>query len=251
MADLLVRRIQVCLNGGRPASDHPGIPVTPAQLAVAAQDAVAAGADAVHLHPRGATGQESLAYADVAAAVSAVRSACPQTPIGVTTGLWITDGDASARLGLIRSWLAGDPAGLPDYASVNLSEPGFDDLTGLLHEAGVAVEAGVWSIADADRLARSRHAQEVLRILVEVIDLPADTCEAEADAILARLRAYALRPPVLLHGENASAWPLISRAGRLGLATRIGFEDALAGPDGDPVRDNADLVRTALALLSR
>ncbi|MCP2329132.1 uncharacterized protein (DUF849 family) [Hamadaea flava] len=251
MTEPLVRRIQVCLNGGRSAADHPAVPITPAQLAVSSQDAVAAGADAIHLHPRRADGQESLAYADISAAVHAVRSACPGTPIGVTTGLWITDGDAAARLRLIRGWIDADPDGLPDYASVNLSEPGFDDLTDILHSAGVAVEAGVWSLADADRLGRSRHAQDVLRILVEVIDFPADTCEAEADAILDRLRAYALRPPVLLHGENSSAWPLIGRAGRLGLATRIGLEDALAGPDGDPVRDNADLVRVALAQLSR
>jgi len=246
-----VRRIQVCLNGGRPASDHPAVPVTPEQLAVAARDAVYAGADAIHLHPRNAQGEESLDVADVSAAVLAVRTACPHTQIGVTTGLWITGGDAAARRSAIHRWIYAEPGGLPDYASVNVSEPGFDDLADLLNGTGIAVEAGVWSVADADRLTGSRQARECLRVLVEVIGSPAEVCVGVADEILARLRAYRLRPPVLLHGENSAAWPLIAHAGRLGLATRVGFEDMLAGPDGEPVGDNADLVKTALRLLAR
>jgi uncharacterized protein (DUF849 family) len=51
---------------------------------------------------------------------------------------------------------------------------------------------------------------------------------------------------MLLHGEQAATWPLVRHAGRLGLPTRIGLEDVLTGPEGDPVRDNAQLVRLAL-----
>jgi uncharacterized protein (DUF849 family) len=52
--------------------------------------------------------------------------------------------------------------------------------------------------------------------------------------------------PVLLHGEDESCWPLVRRAGQLGLATRIGLEDVLTGPDGQPAVGNASLVRQAL-----
>jgi uncharacterized protein (DUF849 family) len=40
----------------------------------------------------------------------------------------------------------------------------------------------------------------------------------------------------------------VRRAGQLGLATRIGLEDVLTGPDGEPVTGNADLTRRALAV---
>ncbi|WP_327005118.1 3-keto-5-aminohexanoate cleavage protein [Dactylosporangium sp. NBC_01737] len=79
-----IARIKVALNGGRLPGAHPALPCTPAELAVAARDAVAAGAEAVHLHPRDADGRESLDAADVGAAVAAVpgparprRSASP------------------------------------------------------------------------------------------------------------------------------------------------------------------------------
>jgi uncharacterized protein (DUF849 family) len=73
-------------------------------LATAAAAAVAAGAEAVHLHPRGSDGVESLHHEDVGAAVHAVRLACPATPIGVSTGLWITDHDHVARRALVARW---------------------------------------------------------------------------------------------------------------------------------------------------
>ena len=87
-----IERMKVCLNGGRGRADHPAVPLTPAELAASAVAAVAAGATAVHLHPRRADGGESLLPTDVAAAVTAVRQACPATPVGVSTGLWITGG---------------------------------------------------------------------------------------------------------------------------------------------------------------
>jgi len=55
--------------------------------------------------------------------------------------------------------------------------------------------------------------------------------------------------PRLLHGEGDGCWPLIRYAGRLGVATRIGLEDTVAGPDGGPAGGNGDLVRLALAVL--
>ena len=88
----------------------------------------------------------------VLAAVEAVRAAVPATPVGVTTGLWVAGGDPARRMAQVSRWTGN---GKPDFASVNLSEPGADELAGLLGELGIAVEAGVWSVADADQLAAS------------------------------------------------------------------------------------------------
>jgi uncharacterized protein (DUF849 family) len=240
-----VRRIKACLNGRRTPADHPAVPITPDQLAAAAAGAVRAGAEAVHLHPRGADSKESLRAADVGAAVGAVRAVCTDTPIGVTTGLWAT-ADPWTRRDEVMDWADLKPEQRPDFASVNISEDGWQDLVIVLADAGIAAEAGVWSVADAEAAAGFTPPNGWLRILVEIANATAETARMRADEILEFLYAARVSAPVLLHGEDESCWPLLAHAGRLGLATRIGLEDILAGPDGRDVPDNADLVRLAL-----
>lgn len=239
-----VRRLKACLNGRRDPAEHPAVPVTPAQLAVAAAAAGAAGAEAVHVHPRSADGHESLRAADVGAAVAAIRAAAPQTPVGVTTGLWIAGGDLVERRDTIAEWTVLQPEHRPDFASVNLGEAGWQELTAILDEAGIAAEAGVWSVRDA-AVAASASA-DWLRILVEISGVPAAAATMRADEILARLSAAEITTPIVLHGADDSCWPLVAHAGRLGFATRIGLEDVLTGPGGAAVADNAELVRRAL-----
>lgn len=246
VADRIVR-IKACLNGGRRRTEHPAVPISPAELAREAVAAVAAGAEAVHLHPRDRGGAESLAADEVAAAVAAVRRACPGTPVGVSTGLWITGGNAAARRALVAGWAGLPPAVRPDFASVNLSEPGTAGLLGALAAAGVAAEAGVWSAADARTAASVSPGTGWLRILVEVIGAPAAGAAAAAEEILRQLDRSRVTAPRLLHGEQAACWPLVRQAGRLRLPTRIGLEDTTTGPDGQAVSGNAELVRLALA----
>ena len=245
-----IERLKVCLNGGRHRAEHPALPVSPTELAAAATGAVGAGAEAIHLHPRDAAGQESLQAADIGAAVAAVRRACPGVPVGVSTGLWIARGDVRARRDLVARWTELPEAGRPDFASVNVSEAGFGELSRVLHAAGIAVEAGVWSAADAQALAGTDLAG-VVRVLVEIIGGTATDAVPSADAVLRRLDELGVAVPRLLHGEEAACWPLVAHAGRLGLPARIGLEDTLVGPDGEAVAGNAGLVRLALAAWSR
>jgi uncharacterized protein (DUF849 family) len=244
-----IERLKVCLNGARGREDHPAVPLTPTELAASAAAAVDAGAEAVHLHPRGADGGESLLAADVAAAVTAVRRACEGTPVGVSTGLWITGGDPAVRRSVVAAW-AGLPAtARPDFASVNLSEPGWAGLCGVLASAGIAAEAGIWSVADADQLATGQ-AVDWLRILVEIIDVPTASAVAAAEEVLHRIDHLSTTIPRLLHGQGTACWPLISHAGTLGLPTRIGLEDTTANPDGSAASGNAELVELALQIRS-
>ncbi len=241
-----VRQIKVCLNGGRARADHPAVPLTPAELAMSARAAVEAGAEAIHVHPRADDGTESLLATDVAAAVAAIRRSCPAVPVGVSTGLWITSGDVWRREAQAAGWVDLSPSQRPDFASVNLSEPGFARLVPLLESGGIGAEAGVWSIADARTLATEGSALNWLRVLVEIRDAGAEACVEDAELVLAALRADRIDLPVLLHGEGEACWPLIEQAGLLDLPTRIGLEDVLTGPSGDPVHDNAHLVTIAL-----
>jgi len=148
---------------------------------------------------------------------------------------------------MVDGWAALPEPQRPDFASANVNEPGFAQLVSALRGAGIAVEAGAWSVADAEALAGAGTGGWE-RILVEVIGEPAARAVPVADAILARLDAVGVTGQRLLHGEGATCWPLVAHAGRLGLATRIGLEDTTMGPDGGPVTDNAALVQLALTV---
>ncbi|AIR97502.1 3-keto-5-aminohexanoate cleavage protein [Streptomyces glaucescens] len=234
--------VQVCLNGPRGAADGPVVPLTPEAMAEEAARAVAAGATDVHVHPKTPCGRDTMSPRVVAATLEAIRERVP-VPVGVTTGAW-AEPDPAARLARVREWTV-----LPDHASVNWHEPGAEEVAAALLERGVGVEAGVWSGTDgAARFARSPLGPRVLRVLAEVTD--ADAAARSARALLSGLgRAHGR--PVLLHGEDAGAWPVLRLAGRLGLATRIGLEDTLALPDGRRAASNAELVRAGLAEYAR
>ena len=66
--------LQAALNGPFTKSDHPAMPVSVEELANDAAECVAAGARAVHLHPRDADGAESLDAEVVDAVVAAVHT---------------------------------------------------------------------------------------------------------------------------------------------------------------------------------
>ncbi|MFD5132711.1 3-keto-5-aminohexanoate cleavage protein [Streptomyces olindensis] len=227
--------VQVCLNGPRTAADGTAVPLTPESMADSAAAAVAAGATDVHVHPKTPCGRDTLSPRVLAETLAAIRARV-SVPVGVTTGAW-AEPDPAARLDRIRSWTV-----LPDHASVNWHEPGAEQVAAELLGLGVGVEAGIWSGTDAaERFAVSPLGPKVLRVLAEVTDPDPSSAAASAQALLSDLGAAHGRP-VLLHGEDGGAWPVLRLAGRLGLATRIGLEDVLVLPDGRPAGSNAELV---------
>jgi uncharacterized protein (DUF849 family) len=230
--------LQACLNGQRPRSDHPAVPVTPEELAADAARALEAGAAELHVHPRAASGRDTVEPGAVAAAVRAIRAACPGVPLGLTTGLWTTGGDAEHRHACVEAWEE-----LPDYASVNLFEPGSAELCALLGLRGVGVEAGVWTLDDARLLVERGLAP--LRVLVETSDGGAGdpvAAAAEIDELLVRGGVSA---PQLHHGAGPEAWAVLDAAVARGRDIRIGLEDTTLMPDGSTARDNAQLVAEA------
>jgi len=234
--------VKACLNGARARTDDVAVPVTPDQLAEEAAAAVAAGAAAIHMHPRDTDGAESLAAAAIGPAVAAVRAAVgPDVGVGVSTGAWFLP-DPADRLAAVAEWDV-----LPDFASVNVHEPGAIDLAEALLDRGVGVEAGLWHAEGARVLLDSGLAHRCTRMLVE--PLVQDLVEALATAgeIEREIAGVATDVPRLLHGFGITSWPVLDEAVRRGHQVRIGFEDTLAGRDGTPVAGNADLVRQAVA----
>jgi uncharacterized protein (DUF849 family) len=236
--------LQACLNGRRPRGEHPAVPVTPEELAADAARALEAGAAQLHVHPRvPGGGRDTVEPGAVAATVRAIRAACPGAPLGLTTGLWTTDGDAERRHACVEAWEE-----LPDYASVNLFEPGSAELCALLERRGVGIEAGVWTLADA-RLVVERGLAP-LRVLVETSDGGADDPVAAAAEIDELLVQAGVSAPQLHHGAGADAWTVLEAALARGRDVRIGLEDTTLMPDGRTARGNAELVAEAARRLS-
>ena len=243
--------LQACLNGDRA---DPQVPKSGSELAEAAAACVAAGARSLHCHARDGDGLESLAPGDVAAAVHAIRTAVPRTELSLSTGLWITGGDVDARARAIAGWTE-----RPDLVSLNISEEGWTSLAALLAERGIGIEAGVWTVADAEALAesglverwgrgafgRGRRHLPVRRILVEPPSDSGPEAVAQAAEIDAALDAAAIPTPRLHHGNGPATWAVLDAAVPLGRDIRIGFEDTLTLPDARPAPDNAALVAEA------
>jgi uncharacterized protein (DUF849 family) len=237
--------VQAALNGGTTRAEHPAVPLTPAELAAEARAAAQRGAQALHLHPRDAAGAQTLDPGQVLAAVAAARAATG-LPVGVTTGIWTVDGDVARRLDLVARWTGPDR---PDYASINMNEPGTSDLADLLTSLGIAIEAGVWTAADARLLGAAPFRDRILRVLMEPVDRDpagAVATAAEAAGELARLGVTA---PQVHHGYDLATWDVMRAALAMGQDIRVGLEDTTFLPDGSVATGNADLVTAAVRLV--
>src|SRR5919109_2974253 len=126
--------LQAALNGDR---DHPAVPRTPDELASEGRAAVDAGARVLHLHPYDGDGSETFEAEPCAAAIRAVRSACPAIPISLSTSADI-EPDPERRRALVASWTE-----LPELVTANQGEEGILDLCALLLERGIGIEAGL------------------------------------------------------------------------------------------------------------
>lgn len=236
--------IKAAINGGRGRDEHPAIPLTDTEIAAAAAAAVAAGADVVHAHVRTADGGQSIAPHAVASMVRAVRAVDPAIVVGTTTGLWTCSGHEE-RMAHLAAWPAD---ALPDFASVAFSEEGAAEAAVLVVERGMVLESAVWHLDEVPALLASPTLRENVRILIEPEDESADEAVAHARAIAAALRAGGVTAPLLYHGYDGTAWPVVRAAIEDGAEVRVGFEDMLVLDDGSVAPDNAAMVTLARAL---
>ncbi|MER9397185.1 3-keto-5-aminohexanoate cleavage protein [Mesorhizobium sp. M0615] len=234
--------VQACINGARAADFHPTLPLDPDTMARDGAASIAVGAAELHVHARGADRRESLAPEAMDPTIAALRRACPGTLIGVSTGAWIENDDTSTLVA-IAGWRE-----LPDYASVNLSEAAAPILMESLRQRGIGIEAGLASVADAERLVGLDHGGRVLRVLIEISEQTLDEAFAVAGGIEQVLERAGIRRAILLHGENATVWPFVRRAADRNWSTRVGLEDGKHLPDGTVAAGNAALTAAAVAI---
>jgi|SRR5579859_851710 len=248
--------VKACLNGGTSRASHAAVPLSAAELAADAIAVVKAGAGAIHIHPRDMSGAsaegardgsapESLDSAWVLPAVAALHKAVPGVPVGVTTGIWAVDGDPSARLELVGNWFGPDR---PDFASINLSEPGAVELYELLLDLDIPVEAGLWTVTDVDALVAAGFGPHSLRFLIEPNDQAGPDAVTTAAAISDALDTLGFTQPQIHHGYGDATWPVLAAAVARGHGIRVGLEDTAVLPSGARATGNADLVAAAIGL---
>ena len=228
--------IQAALNGAYTAADHPAVPVTLEQIVEDSRACFAAGAASVHFHPHRPGGLDSMAADVLDPVVAAVRAAVPGLEISCSTHAEIDLGGAADRCAAVRGWTCP-----PDAVSLNLAEPGCSELAAELLAAGVAIEAGVFTLAGADALLAAPWAAQVRCVLVEVIH-EHDDAAAVALAHAIDERVAPLGRPRLWHGDGRANWAVADEGLRRGHDIRVGLEDAIVGRDGGVAASNAEQV---------
>jgi uncharacterized protein (DUF849 family) len=236
--------LKACLNGSRTDDEHPAIPRTPAQLAAEGRASVDAGARVLHLHPYDADGHETLEAEPSAAALRAVRAACPGIPVSLSTSADI-ESDRRRRLELVAGW-----TDLPDLVTANQGEPGILDLCEHLMGRGVGIEAGLLSLEDAQAFVAAGIADRCVRVLVEPLDADPAAAVAHAAAIEQVLDDAGVTLEQIHHGDDVATWHVMERAVSRGHGIRIGLEDTTVLPDGRRPAGNGELVRAAAAMLA-
>jgi uncharacterized protein (DUF849 family) len=250
--------VKAAINGGRTKEENNAVPITPDEQAAAVVACLKAGANAIHLHVRSTSSDESLQsekeslYAeDVARTLSAVWSAAMKAKIGarkaqigISTGAWILP-DPGARLQAVAAWRV-----LPGFASVNFSEDGAVELAQFLLSRGVDVEAGLCDAGAAEVFLKSGLATRCLRVLLEPQEQEMAAALETVGAIEKALNSGPVGLPsllpLLLHGTEATVWPMVDEAIARRHGVRIGLEDTLVMPDGRMARDNTELVAEAV-----
>jgi len=235
--------ITACLNGDRTRRQHPAVPQTADELARAAKESVEAGASMVHVHPRDESGRETLEARHVVDAVTAIRALSPGLRVSVSTRDGIV-GSPAAKVADVSEWPPPRLGG-PDCASVNWHEDRAVEVAAALEGKGIGVGAGLWTPEAARELVAGSWPGRIERVLVEVIPgaTPGEDGPAAAEGILAALGESPA--PVLVHGEQNWAWPVLRWARGAGFDLRIGLEDTCRLPTGREARDNAELVAVA------
>ncbi len=228
--------LQAAINGARKAAEHAALPLTPERIVADSVAVLKAGANEIHLHLRNAQGAETLDPAAVDPLMKSLRAAVPGTLLGVSSGLWI-EGDHARTAACIAQWSA-----RPDYASLNIREGGAALVAEALLEAGIGIELGLFDEADVGKALAAGLVERAFRVLVEVIEPEPAAALGVADRMLAQLRQAGCGKSILLHGMEATMWPLFEMAAARGLSQRLGLEDGLALPDGATARDNAAII---------
>jgi 3-keto-5-aminohexanoate cleavage enzyme len=251
-------RISVAPNGARRSKqDHPAIPLTPAELAIEAEQCADAGAVLLHLHVRDSNGKHTLSPDRYRYALDAIRNR-----VGSRLLLQITT--ESVGMFDIRTQMDTVLAVRPPAASFAIrelipdvaAEPQARDFFAAVAAIGTVPQFILYHPDEIDRL-RALQAGGVIPFrnadVLFVLGRYTDNHHPGGATALAHVLV-----PFLSRWGNDPAWTVCAfGAGELAIAAaaiglgghiRVGFENNLQRPDGSILSGNAEQVAAVAAL---
>lgn len=225
---------------------QPNLPITPAQQAIAAEEAVKAGASIIHLHVREADGKPSQRPELFQEAIHAIRTRVPDVIIQISTGGAVGESIDNRALPLALK---------PDMASLNLGTMNFGDevffnhprdivaLASRMHQMGVMPELEIYEagmLESAFRLAKQGILREPLHFQF-VLGVPGGMSGDPRNL----MHLVSLLPQDVhwgVAGVGRFQLPLAVQAMLLGGHVRVGFEDNIFYTKGVVAQSNAQLV---------
>ena len=270
--------VEVALNGGRLREEHPQIPLTPAEVVADAAACFAAGATVAHIHARGPNGEWSADPGWYAEVIGGVRAKAPGMAVSLTSIR--PEGEPVERVVRMLDALAADSATRPDALSVNLGHivawapekagrrtvhylNAYVDIIAVLRACrrnDIIPELGMMDlgfVSNAIALAEDGELPVAPWFLVE-LDSPrfgsgvqaAPATPESYSAVAGALGRCFPSARWAAHGNGEATFAVVETALAAGQHARVGLEDTVAGPDGQPM-GNVDQVRWAVGAASR
>jgi len=270
--------IEVALNGGRSRDEHPGVPLTPAEVAADAVACFAAGATVAHIHARGPDGAWSADPGWYAEAIHGIRTQAPGMIVSLTSIR--PEDEPVERVVAMLDALAAQSETRPDAVSINLGHiavwelvvdgrrtihypNAYADIVAVLRACrphDIIPELGVMDlgfVSNAVALAEDGELPAHPWFLVE-LDSPRfgsgtqvapATVESYA-AVAGAVDAWFPEARWAAHGSGVGTFAVVGAALARGQHARVGLEDTVVGPDGRPM-GNVEQVRWAVEAVER
>ncbi len=264
------RAILTCaLTGVLTDPERFDVPVTPAQMAASAREAVNEGAAVLHVHFRQQTpgmGRFPTWDPDIAEEITcAIRDACPGVIINMTTGVMGDDVSGPlACLRRLRPEIAACNAGSLNYLKARrsgtwawppllFSNPveKIQTMLDAMAETNTRPEFECFDVGIVRSVALFEQVGMAVHPHTNFVMGVASGMPLDPDLLplLLKYRAPGCSWEVTAIGRE-DVWPLHRRAAELGGCLRTGLEDTFYLPDGSRARGNGDLI-AALASVAR
>lgn len=251
---------------------HPGLPITPAQIAQAALDAASAGAAVVHLHVRDPeTGKGSMRLELYQEMVERIREKNEDLILNLTTGEGgrFVPSDEDPRIAAPGSTLCAPELRVahvealkPDIctldfntmwsgqASVINSPRNLEIMASRIAAAGVRPEIEIFDSGDLHMAKHFLNKGMLTGPLLVQMVLGVRFGAVASPATMAYLMGEL--PPGTIwaaFGIGRMAFPMLAQAFLLGGHVRIGMEDTLHTAQGELCKGNGDLVERAVGIV--
>jgi uncharacterized protein (DUF849 family) len=234
---------------------HPGLPVTPAQIGVAVAEAAETGAAVAHIHARDEDQQPTADPRIYAAIVEEIRSRC-DIVVQASTGVGLTV-SCEDRLQIIASGEVDVTMATLNPASMTFGSGTFDnppwfveELAETMHERGIRPELEIYDVGHVPlclELAGRGLVPEPLQfsfVMGVRGGMPGDP--ALLPLLSSMLPEGAIWQAI---GIGRAQLPLSLSALALGGNVRVGFEDNIHFRKGELAAANAQFVRRAVELV--